>query len=82
MTSRENVYKCIDGERSYQTDLTWNHKDTPTLEAELLLLENYIRKATSIWCDGTDNTKVLDIIRKIAGISVRCLEHNGCPPRK
>lgn len=82
MTTRENVYKCIDGEREYQNKLNWNHKDHPSLEAEILLMEEYLLKARQQWTNSDDDTLALDIIRKITGMGVRCLENHGCPERQ
>jgi len=83
---RSDVYKIIDTERDYQNkDLLikdWDHKGSPSVEAELLMMEEYIGKARTAWCNCKNNSEVLDVLRKVAGIAVRCFENHGVPPRK
>lgn len=84
MTDRFIVYKEIDKERDYQDSFssTTNHKGAPTIEAELIMLDHYLTLAKQSWVTSYGNDlPPLDIIRKIAGISVRCLEQHGCPSR-
>jgi len=75
---RVNVYNLIDGERDYQDAQAkqWNHKGTPSVEAEILLIEEYASKLRTAWATTSGN-EPLDIIRKIAGVSTRCLENHG-----
>ena len=83
---RSEVYKIIDTERTYQDrdllDKNWNHKGNPSVEAELLIMEEYMSKARTAWCNCSDNSEVLDVLRKVAGVAVRCFENHGVPPRK
>lgn len=79
--SRVKVYQKIDAERAYQDNMSWNHAGSPTIEAELLMLHEYLGRARTAWTDNTDNEPALHMIRKIAGIAVRCLENHGCPER-
>ncbi len=84
-TCRSDVYKVIDGERDYQNKLNpeWCHKGKPTIEAELLLMEEYLKKAREAWVSKYgDPSAGLDEMRKVAGISVRCFENYGVPERK
>ena len=80
---RSKVYEAIDGERAYQdiNSSGWEHKGGPSVEAELLLLEEYVMRARNAWSVSEGNTAALDVIRKVAGVAVRCLENHGCPPR-
>ena len=82
---REQIYKNIDTERDYQDKLSTSHCGIPTIEAELLMLQEYINRARIAWTDNFDNNNeepARHMIRKIAGIAVRCLENHGCPERK
>lgn len=78
---REDVYECINEERAYQENLDFEHKGYPSVAEEILLLEHYIANVRSCWVINKGNEAALDAIRKVAGISVRCLENHGCPTR-
>ena len=83
--TREEVYYRIDGERKYQDSLSgeMNHQGYPTVEAELLMMEEYLRDAIKKWVHTHGDARPsLDMIRKVVGIGVRCLEHHGCPERR
>jgi hypothetical protein len=46
--NRTDVYKVIDGERDYQNSLIvvqWNCEMKPPIEAEILMMEEYLLKA-------------------------------------
>ncbi len=83
---REAAYDAIDSERAYQDGLWPSHVDqqTPlTPGEELLLLEEYLAAAREVWVgERRPEVKTLNVIRKIAGIAVRCLETHGAPPRE
>ena len=48
---RSKVYKIIDGERDYQDSLNhdWLHDGKPTIEGELLMMEEYLKYARTTW---------------------------------
>lgn len=77
--SRDQVFGLINQERTYQDAQAeqWDHKGVPTVEAELLMFEHYIQQARNSWVSSPGNSQALDVIRKIAGISVRVLENHG-----
>jgi hypothetical protein len=76
---RDSVYKLIDGERRYQADQAskWNHKDVPTIEAELLMMEKYLHDARTKWVTSSVDQDCLHEIRKVIAMGVRCLENHG-----
>jgi hypothetical protein len=89
---REDVYKLIDGERDHQ-DSKWNNDSEKRsgkpdiLDKDKSLSEwiNYIEfhlgeAKHSIY--ALEPKKVKESIRKIAALSVACLECNDCSPRK
>ena len=82
-TPREEVYKALDSEREYQSNTAkkWNHQGNPSIAAELLMMEHYLQIAREKWAGTSDNKEVLDIMRKISGITVRCFENYGVPFR-
>ncbi len=81
---KAEVIKAIEGERAYQRELNQNDANM-SIEAELLLLEEYVLKARQTWT-GTfgdaKETATRDAIRKIAGIAVRCMENHGVVMRE
>ena len=77
--ARVDVYRLIDGERDYQDAQAkqWDHKGVPSAEGEILMMEEYIAKARTAWTTGADDETSLDMIRKVIGMGVRCLENHG-----
>lgn len=79
--TREDVYKAIDTERYYQ-DNKWG-KDHPH---EIDAFATYLRRYTAILDEvatvPSGDTAKLDVIRKIAGLAVVCMEQHGAPERK
>jgi hypothetical protein len=79
MSTREEVYIAIDSERTYQ-DRMWNPDTTPsegkhTASEYILYMEHYLeeaRKIASTTAEG--NPRVLDFVRKVAGLAVACME--------
>lgn len=81
---RELVYNKIDIERDYQDSLSTDHQGKPSIEGELLMIQEYVNRARSAWTGNFDDNNeepTRHMIRKIAGIAVRCLENHGCPDR-
>ena len=85
MSTREEVYAAIDGERNYQ-DETWPEPESSThlsLGEEILLIREYVERAQREWTGLPGNPpEALAMVRKIAGIAVRCLENHGAPERR
>ena len=83
---REEVYRVVDGERAFQ-DAHWQHGASPeepvlSIGEELLLLEEYLHRAREEWtAEAATEYRTLHMIRKIAAIAVRCMEHHGAPQR-
>lgn len=92
MIDRSKVYEAIDSEREYQKK-TWPNSvntieegpnDNPhTVGEDILLMEEYIRRARFAWTEvyDTADMEALHMIRKVAGIAVRCMENHGAPKR-
>lgn len=92
MTPRNEVYAAIDTERDYQ-DRVWaeNNPVNPThptdprplsIGEDILLMEEYLSRARTKWTGALrPELEALDIVRKVAGIAVRCMEAHGAPRR-
>lgn len=81
MTTRDRVYKAITTERIYHNTLPNTY--TLSIGEEIALLLKYSNKALDAWSEDfvTPEIEALNMIRKIAGIAVRCMENHGAPLR-
>ena len=83
---REDVYKLIDGERAYQdglgTDRVEDNRQQRTVCEELVLLQVYVQRAMVVWANTPGDSEAEGMMRKIAGIAVRCMENHDAPGRK
>lgn len=82
-TPRWSVYAALDSERAYQdaTSARWQHLGAPSLEAEMLLLEEYLAEARNQWRTQKGNAEALNSLRKLGGVLVRCFETYGVQNR-
>ncbi len=90
MATRQEVYEAIDTERDYQdrviakdpsrhdAAVDANH----SVGAYLTMLDTYLRRAQDAWTDNAGHDKALEVVRKIAGIAVHCMEDHGAPKRQ
>jgi hypothetical protein len=81
--ARNTVYVAIDGERAYQDTLGPDRTDGEkrTVGDYITMLSRYVRLAQDAWTDNPGNTQALDIMRKVAGIAVHCMEDHGIVTR-
>jgi hypothetical protein len=81
---REDVYKLIDGEREYQDQLPPSRTDGKprSVGDYLTMFRHYLNKADEAWTDNPGDWQALDVVRKLGGIAVHCMEDHGAPPRK
>ena len=82
---RDVVYELINGERYYQDSLGPDRKE-PTIRPHdvgsyLTMMRAYMTKADTAWVANPGDTAALDVVRKIAGICVHCMEDHGAPAR-
>lgn len=86
-TSREEVYKLIDGERFYQDQFIKTNPDRcdggddHSVGDYIVMLTTYVREAQENWTRNGGVEASLHSIRKIAGIAVNCMEDHGAPKR-
>lgn len=90
MTSRIAVYMAIDTERTYQDNLGSDRTEFPTSGTRSIdhevgefvtMLQHYQNELVKAWTTNAGSLAALDIVRKIAAISVNCMEQHGAPPR-
>jgi hypothetical protein len=87
--NRTDVYALIDGERDYQDNL-WpapSQKASPadkhhSVGDYLVMLHHYLTLAEAAWTTKAGDMPALDVIRKIGGIAVHCMEEHGAPARQ
>ena len=81
--TREEVYRVIDGERDYQDSMPPSRTDgsIKSVGDYITLMDSMLRSASDTFYTTPGVTGSLDWIRKVAAISVRCLEEHGAPPR-
>lgn len=79
---RVRAFDALDSERNYQEDI--NPGEIPIPE-ELVLLRVYLRKAEEAFAatfGDPSERPTMDVIRKIGGICLRCMENHGSVKRK
>lgn len=89
MTPRKEVYEAIDSERAYQ-DSRWNESTTTSgghhsISEWLAYIEDYLREAQHLLArepKQVSDPKAIQIVRKIAGMAVKCMEEHGAPRRE
>lgn len=82
--TQEEVFSAIAGERAYQ-DSRWggeSHDSFKSVGDYLIYIDDYVRQAKAKYTTSSGVDETLDIIRKIAGLTVACMEYNGAPLRK
>ena len=82
--TRAEVYAAIDSERDYQDRLGADRTagQAHPVGSYLTMLRHYLREAEEAWTKTAGDAAALESIRKIAGISVRCMEDHGTTLRK
>lgn len=88
MSTREEVYQAIDGERDYQSKV-WNSTTTETGGIHnntefLVYIKDYVNEALHHISRNPEPAAgifVQNSLRKIAALSVAALEQNGVRPR-
>ena len=77
--SREEVYAAIDSERDYQNDLSDLRTDgrDKSVGEYITMMQHYQAEMVSDWTRHPGDDMALEVMRKIAGIAVRCMEEHG-----
>ena len=81
--NRSEVYSLIDGERKYQDSLGESRRDgSPHSVGDYVtMMQHYQTKLVAAWTDNAGTEQALNVMRKMAGIAVHCMEDHGAPPR-
>lgn len=84
MATRQEVYAALDTERVYQDKLGSDRTDgsNHTVGDYIVMLQHYQQKLVAAWTENAGVERALDIVRKIGGIAVHCMEEHGAIPRK
>jgi len=84
MATRDQVYKAIDEERDYQDRLPEVRTDGSehTVGDYIVMLNHYMQEMNREWTMNPGDGRALDVMRKIAGIAVHCMEDHGAIRRK
>ena len=89
---RKEIYEVIDGERDYQ-DKIWDGTASSknpscekgaldrTIDEFALYIKGYSNDLVQIASHSDDPNKKLDVIRKVAGLCVACMEKHGAVKR-
>lgn len=83
MATRQEVYAAIDSERDYQDSLppTRTEGHNHSVGAYITMLRHYVTKMDEAWTMNPGDDQALDVMRKVAGIAVHCMEDHGAPHR-
>lgn len=79
---RADVYKAIDSERDYQ-DRKWGNgmaRPQHSPDEWCLYIQDYLNEATHILSrmpDAVATPAAMEIMRKIGGMAVKCMEEHG-----
>lgn len=81
--NRKEVYKLIDGERDYQDILPETRTDgnQRSVGDYITMMGYYYNKMVEAWTQNPGDEQALDVMRKIGGIAVHCMEDHGAPAR-
>lgn len=80
---RKDVYRLIDGERSYQDNLGSDRTSgvSHTVGDYITMMSHYQAELARDYTLKPGDEYALDVIRKIAGTAVHCMEDHGALPR-
>ncbi len=81
--NRSIVYDLIDGERDYQDSLPSTRTDgaSRSVGDYITMLQHYQTLLIAAWTNNPGDLQALDVMRKVAGIAVHCMEDHGAPAR-
>lgn len=87
--TRKEVYNAIDTERTYQ-DAKWGHtlsgnrsgNGDRSVDEFALYIEGYARDLANFCSHFANDNQKLEVVRKIAGLGVACMEQHGAPVRQ
>lgn len=81
MISREEVYKAVDSERSYQEEINPTRINPQSLVEYLVVMRHHINEALKTCCNGELPSSALEHLRMTTAYGVQCMEVHGAPRR-
>lgn len=87
---RAKVYAAIDSERSYQDYLKKDRTSNPTDGTRSIdhtvgdfvtMMQHYQNQLVEAWTANPGDAQAMEVMRKIGGIAVNCMEQHGAPKR-
>lgn len=90
MTKRKEVYAAIDSERDYQDNLKKDRTSNPTDGTRSIdhtvgdfvtMMQQYQNNLVAAWTNNPGDQEAMEVMRKIGGIAVNCMEQHGAPHR-
>jgi hypothetical protein len=84
LVTRCEVYAVIEEERRYQDGLRTAGKfetKVHSIGEELVMMDEYLARAKTAYADNAGDEAALHVVRKIAALGARCMEHHGAFPR-
>ncbi len=82
---RYKVYQLIDGERKYRDSLGADRMEkletVHSVGDYCTMLRYYVAELDKAWTMNPGDKVALDVMRKIGGIAVHCMEQHDAPPR-
>lgn len=82
--TRQQVYRVLDGERAYQDALPPSRTDSAprSVGDYVTMMQYYQTQLVAAWTTNPGDQQALDVMRKLGGIAVHCMEEHGAPPRE
>jgi hypothetical protein len=79
----QGVIESVFSELSYQRDKSggWEHRNAPSIEAEILMMEEYLAKVRREYTSNRGGEKSLEQLRKVVAMGFRCMKNHGAPMR-
>lgn len=83
MENFDKTIEVIKGELKYSQNLV-DEKDynkKAPVSAEILMMEEYLKKAREAWVSNTGDEAALHQIRKVTSMGIRVMNNHGAFPR-
>ena len=81
---RKDVYKVIDGERTYQNvkGELYNWRPIHSVGDYIVFMQGYLNAAIARGSKDSGWDSALEELRKVVALGIACFEQNGVPERK
>jgi len=81
--SRDLVYALAGAERNYQNVLPSTRTDgrAHSVNGYIVMFGDYLTQAFNAWTRNAGDQAALQVLGKLLGIGIHCMEDHGAPPR-